>query len=148
VRSGVAIIEPWEDVGSNKIGERVQASKNLAYVLQRIADADSVLFPLWETGVGDADNLVAIVTNGLAVLFEGGDPSAYDSSTFSPICPREDLLRLVEGLLLSRRPHSAPCIFICLGHQLVAEGHVRLIRRAVREVLASTAVGGDTSGEA
>src|SRR5260221_365133 len=43
VRSGVAIIEPWRDAGGNKMDERVRASKNIAYALQRIADADSVL---------------------------------------------------------------------------------------------------------
>jgi GMP synthase-like glutamine amidotransferase len=148
VRSGVAILEPWEDIGGNKFGEKVQASKNIAYVLQRIADADSVLFPLCQTGVGDVDDMVALVSHGLAIIFEGGNPSVYDPSSFSTTCPREDLLRLVEGLLTSRRPHSAPCIFICLGHQLAAEGHVRLLRRAVSEVFASASVGNDSSGEA
>jgi hypothetical protein len=148
VRSGVAIIEPWRDVGGNKMDERVRASKNIAYALQRIADADSVLFPLWQTGIGDGDELAALVTNGLAVIMEGGNPSVYDPSSFSPNCPREDLLQLVEGLMTSRRPHSAPCIFICLGHQLAAEAHVRLIRRATGEVLASDSLGNDRSGAA
>lgn len=146
VRSGMAILEPWQDVGANKFGDRVRASKNIAYALQRIADADSVLFPLWETGVGDADSLAALVTGGLAVFLEGGNPSVYDPSSFSPLCPREDLLRLVEALLLSRRPHSAACISICLAHQLMAEGHVRLVRRAVRGVLESGPGGGDDVG--
>jgi GMP synthase-like glutamine amidotransferase len=148
VRSGVAILEPWQDVGGNKFKERVRASKNIAYVLQRIANADSVLFPLWETGVPDPEHLASLVSNALAVVFEGGNPSVYDPSSFSANCPREDLLRLVEALLLARRPHSAPCIFICLAHQMVAEAHVRLIRRAVQDVLAADALGQDARNEA
>lgn len=42
---------------------------------------------------------------------------------------------LVEKLLISRSPTSAPAIFICVGHQLAAECHIRLIRRAVKELL-------------
>jgi hypothetical protein len=42
----VSIVEPWPDVGVNLAGETVRASKNVAYLLQQIADADSVLYPL------------------------------------------------------------------------------------------------------
>jgi GMP synthase-like glutamine amidotransferase len=148
VRSGIEILEPWEDVGSNKFDERVRASKNIAYVLQRIVDTDSVLFPLWETRVPDPEHLASLVSNALAVVFEGGSPSVYDPNSFSPRCPREDLLLLVEALLLPRRPHSAPCIFICLAHQLAAEAHVRLVRRAVHDVLFAESLGQDASDEA
>lgn len=41
------------------------------------------------------------------------------------------MFALVEKLLISRSPTSASVIFICVGHQLAAEGHIRLIRQAV-----------------
>jgi hypothetical protein len=54
-RQSVAIIEPWPDVGTNPRGEQVRASKNIAYMLQQIADADTILYPC---GSG-IENLVA-----------------------------------------------------------------------------------------
>ena len=44
-------------------------------------------------------------------------------------------MAITEQLLLSRSPTSAPAIFICLGHQLAAQGHINLIQRAVDETL-------------
>lgn len=53
----------------------------------------------------------------------------------------------VEQLLLSRFPTSAPAIFICLAHQLAAQAHIRLIQRAVREVLSLTGLDRDRQGK-
>src|SRR5512145_1459954 len=39
-RQSVAIVEPWANVGINPLGESVRASKNIAYLMQQIADAD------------------------------------------------------------------------------------------------------------
>jgi hypothetical protein len=70
------------------------------------------------------------------VVVEGGDPSVYNASTWtSPACSREDMFALVEQLLLSHSPASAPAIFICVGHQLAASCHIRLIQRTVQQVL-------------
>lgn len=149
-RNAVFIIEPWEHVGVNSEiapAEDVQASKNAAYALQKIADCDSVLLPAWKSGVIDVDLIVPVFSSGLAVIIEGGDPSVQKAETFShPECPRDDIFALVEGLLLSRSPTSAPQLYICLGHQLAAECHVRLIRRAVKEVLETESIFGDEKG--
>ena len=148
-RNSITIIEPWEHVGVNSSGEEVRASKNIAYIAQKVADIDSVLLPVWSTGVIDLEIVVPAITSGYAVVVEGGDPSTYDPSTWtSPACPREDMFALVEKLLLSRSPTSAPAIFICVGHQLAAECHIRLIQRAVKEVLGMTSLDRDLSGMA
>jgi hypothetical protein len=127
LRNCITIIEPWEHVGVNTLGE--------------------VLLPVWSSGIIDLEMIVPAITCGYAVVVEGGDPSTYDESTWtSPACPREDMFALVEKLLISRSPTSAAAIFICVGHQLASECHIRLIRRAVKEVLAMTSLDGDRSG--
>ncbi len=141
------IIEPWEHVGVNAHGEGVRASKNVAYIAQKVADMDSILLPVWSCGVIDPEMVVGAITSGYTVVVEGGNPSVYDASTWtSPACPREDMFALVEKLLISRSPSSAPAIFICVGHQLAAECHIRLIRRAVKQVLGMTSLSRDHTG--
>ncbi|HEY9711662.1 MAG TPA: hypothetical protein V6D48_25865 [Oculatellaceae cyanobacterium] len=148
-RKSITIIEPWEHVGFNNLGEEVRASKNVAYIAQKVADIDSILLPVWSSGVLDPEIVIPAITSGYAVVVEGGDPSTYDASTWtSPVCPREDMFALVEKLLISRSPTSAPAIFICVGHQLAAECHTRLIRRAVKQVLDMTSLERDKEGKA
>jgi len=143
-RKSITIIEPWEHVGVNHKGEEVRASKNIAYIAQKVADIDSILLPVWSSGIMEPEILVPAITSGYAVVVEGGDPSVYDVSTWtSPKCPREDMFTLIEKLLISRSPTSAPVIFICVGHQLAAECHIRLIRRAVKQILSLTSLEND-----
>jgi len=146
-RNSITIIEPWEHVGANALGEDVRASRNVAFIAQKVADIDSILLPVWSSGVLDPEIVVPAITSGYAVIVEGGDPSTYDASTWtSPACSRSDMFALVEKLLISRSPTSAPVIFICVGHQLAAECHIRLIRRAVKEVLGMTSLARDNEG--
>jgi len=149
LRNCITIIEPWEHVGVNTLGEEVRASKNVAYIAQKVADMDSVLLPVWSCGIIDPELVVPAITSGYAVVVEGGDPSTYDASTWtSPACPREDMFALVEKLLLLRSPTSAPALFICVGHQLAAECHIGLIRRAVQQVLSLTSLERDKDSRA
>ena len=68
-------------------------------------------------------------------MIEGGNPSVYDASSFDGTrASLDDLLGLTDELLLHRSPSSGPSIFICLGHQMVAASHIRLLKQAVREV--------------
>lgn len=136
LRKSITIIEPWQDVGAG-----IRASKNIAYITQKVADMDSVLLPVWSCGVLDPEIVVPAITSGYAVVVEGGNPSAYDPSTWtSPACSREDMFALVEKLLISRSRGSAPVIFICGAHQYAAECHIRLIRKAVKQVLSTTSL--------
>ncbi|MFN6472087.1 MAG: hypothetical protein RMY36_020780 [Nostoc sp. SerVER01] len=149
LRKSIIIIEPWEHVGINTLGEEVRASKNVAYIAQKVADMDSILFPVWSTGIIDPELVVGAISSSYAVVVEGGDPSVYDASTWtSPACPREDMFALVEKLLISRSPTSAPAIFICVGHQLAAQCHIRLIQRAVKQVLGTTSLERDSEAKA
>lgn len=146
-RRSVAIVEPWGDVGTNALGEPVRASKNVAYLLQQVADADSVLFPVWQSGVGHAGRLASVLGASMATIVQGGSPSVHDPESFAGSkAGLDDLLRLIEQLLLQRSPGSGPSIFICLGHQLAAAAHVRLLQRAVHEVLASPPLPLDPGG--
>lgn len=149
LQNAVTIIEPWEHVGHNAAGVPLRASANVAYVLQKIADCDSILLPVWKSGVADLDLLVPLLSSSLAVVFEGGAPSVYDASSFSHVaCSRDDLFALTEQLLLTRPRCQAPAIFICLGHQLAAASLVRLLRRGVEDVLGRSALAGDRRGDA
>ncbi|MDB9527522.1 hypothetical protein PN498_16105 [Oscillatoria sp. CS-180] len=147
-RNAIAVIEPWEHVGHNPLGEHVRASINVAYLAQVIADCDTVLFPLWSSGVFDLDKLTAVLASGLAIVMEGGDPSLRDPTTFAGSrCSHDDLIAVTERILLSRSPTSAPAIFICLGHQLAAQAHISLLQKAVQAVLTSGPLVGDAKGK-
>ncbi|MEZ5557527.1 MAG: hypothetical protein R3E86_03165 [Pseudomonadales bacterium] len=136
IRQSIGIVEPWANVGVNLQGETARASKNVAYLLQQVADADSVLYPVWQSGIANAERLANVLSAGMATVIEGGNPSAYDPASFDGANTSvEDILTLVDQLLLRRSAGTGPAIFICLGHQLAAASHVRLIKRAVREVL-------------
>jgi len=147
-RNAISILEPWEHVGQNPLGEDVRASLNVAYITQKIADCDAVLFPLWSSGILDPDVVVPLIASGLAVVVEGGNASVRDASNFADAnCSLDDLHRLVEALLLSRSPISALALFICLGHQLAAQGHINLIKRAVEQVCSLEASSRDPDGK-
>lgn len=148
-RQSISVVEPWPDVGVNLHGEKVRASKNVAYILQQIADADSVLYPLWKSGIANSDRLANVLSAGMAVVFEGGDPSVHDPASFDGTnTSLEDILGLVEQILLRRSAGSAPVVFICLGHQLATAAQIRLIRRAVREIQNTEALQLNPSGKA
>lgn len=148
-RHSVAIVEPWPDVGTNPQGEPVRASKNVAYILQQVADADSILFPVWRSGIDHPERLASVLTAGLATIVQGGSPSVHDPRSFDGgQADLEALLGLVDRLLLRRTPGSGPTIFICLGHQLAAASHIRLLRRATAECLALKSLRSDSTGRA
>ncbi len=148
-RHALFIIEPWEHVGVNNFKEKVRASKNVAFIAQKIADCDSILFPVWHTGILELNAVIPILTASIAVILEGGNASVHDPSQWThPNCSRENMLALVEKLLLSRSPQSAPAIMICVSHQLAAECHVRLLQRAVREILNTKTLVRDEEEEA
>ena len=135
-RNAIAIIEPWHHVGHNPQGEEVRASLNIAYLAQKIADCDSIVFPMWSSGLLDPEAVVPVISSGIAIVMEGGDSSVRDKNTFDEAnCSLEDMHAITEKILLSRSPTSAPAIFICLGHQLAAQGHINLIKKAVEQVL-------------
>ncbi|EDX83020.1 hypothetical protein S7335_198 [Synechococcus sp. PCC 7335] len=148
-RNAIAIVEPWEHVGHNPLGEPVRASLNAAYITQKVADCDSVLFPLWASGLPKLSKLVPLISSGIAIIVEGGNASVRDAPSFdSANCSHHELLLLTEEILLARSPTSAPALFICLGHQLAAQAHIQLIRRAVREILETKALSQDKNNQA
>ena len=63
-------------------------------------------------------------------------------------CTHAEMVDLTELILLSRSPTSAPAIFICLGHQLAAQAHISLLRKAVAAVAAVDELTGDQQGKA
>ncbi|NET00880.1 MAG: hypothetical protein F6K62_02855 [Sphaerospermopsis sp. SIO1G2] len=148
-RHSIFIIEPWNHVGINDLNEEVRASKNVAYMAQKIADCDSILLPVWHTGLLKKSSLMPILSSSMAVILEGGEPAVYDSSQWNyPNCPREDILTLVENLLLSRFHNTAPIIMICVSHQLAAESHIRLLKRAVNDIKMTEKLISDLEGDA
>lgn len=134
-RNSVSVIEPWENVGINLQGEAVRASKNIAYLMQQIADADTILFPVWQSGGHNPRQLAQVMSSGIATIVQGGNPSVHDPASFDGAAAGlEEILSIVEELLMCRSPSSGPSIFICLGHQLAASAQVRLLKRATREI--------------
>ena len=131
-KNAVCIIEPASNVGQNSAKEDVRASSNIAYLCRVIADCDSVLFPLWKLGCLDQDKLSHIFETCLAVFVEGGYPTAKDPSSFDgQSISLAELQLVIENLVTSRTHKSAPHVFICIGHQLSAQAHINLIKKAV-----------------
>jgi hypothetical protein len=146
-RHSISILEPWKNGGINLQGEDVRASRNTAYILQQVADADSILYPLWHSGISQPRRLANLLSAGIATIVQGGNPSAYDPSSFDGSnLSLDDMAGLIDELLMQRSSNSGPTLFICLGHQLAAVSHIRLIRRAVREVVELTHLPLDTTG--
>ena len=81
-RHSVSIVEPWENAGINLEGGAVRASKNVAYILQQTADADSILYPVWQSGVKNPEQMASVLSAGIATVAQGGNPSAHDPSSF------------------------------------------------------------------
>ena len=131
-KNAVCIIEPASNVGQNAAKEDVRASSNIAYLCRVIADCDSILFPLWKLGHLDQKKLSHIFETCLAVFVEGGYPSAKDPASFDgQSISLAELQLVIENLITSRTHKSAPHIFICIGHQLSAQAHINLIKKAV-----------------
>lgn len=148
-RQAVHVVEPWKNVGINLQGEEVRASKNVAYILQQVADLDTVLYPMWDSGVFDARRLAHATSAGIATVVQGGNPSAYDPASFAgSAASLEQMLSFTDELLLRRSTDSGPSIFICLGHQLAAVSQIRLLRRAVNEIEALAYLSLDDEGRA
>lgn len=148
-RNSVSVVEPWKNVGINLQGEEVRASKNIAYILQQVADADSILYPMWKSGVTNHKRLASILAAGIATVVQGGNPSVHDAASFNgSSASLDDILDLTDELLLHRFSSSGPSIFICLGHQLAAASHIRLLKRVVREVANATYLPLDVNGTA
>ncbi len=148
-RQSIFIIEPWENVGINDLNESVRASKNVAFITQKIADCDSILLPVWHTGTLNLDSVIPILSGSMAVIIEGGNASAHNPSEWThPNCSRDDIMGLVEKLILSRSPQSAPVIMICVGHQLAAEAHTSLLQQVTEAVLNTEVLPSDKEEEA
>ena len=70
----ISIIEPANHVGLNPQVEGVRASSNIAYIGRIVADCDSILFPLWESGVSNIDNLLKVLQLSLIHISEPTRP--------------------------------------------------------------------------
>ena len=136
LKNSICIIEPAEHVGTNLAGEDVRASSNIAYLSQFIADCDSILIPLWCSKELDHSLIIDLLNGCLAYFIEGGYPSVKDHKTFYNLnFGLNELQILTEKMLISRELKTAPGIFICLGHQLAAQAHIKLLKKATKEVL-------------
>jgi len=133
---GVTIVEPWEHVGHNSLGEEVRASVNVAYLAKAIG-MNSKVVPLWKIRCGypvlPASKLVQKLWHSFCV-FEGGAPDVYDESTFHvDTASRDFLWEMYKHVLLTRHKFQV-CVFICLSHQMVGSTLVELVKDAVCEL--------------
>ena len=127
-KNSVCIVEPAAHVGINPLGESVRASNNISFLTQYIADCDSILIPLWKSEELDNKLLMELLSNCLAYVIEGGHPTLKDPKSFSDLnINLYQLQEISDQMILSRGLKTAPAIFICLGHQLAAQSHIRLI---------------------
>ena len=146
--NSISIVEPWDHVGFHPNGAPVRASKNVAYIAQKIADCGSILFPIWQLGVRDIRKIIEIISRSALFVFEGGNASANNPEEWTyESCSLDDMLFLVETLLQWRGLRSASGLFICLGHQLVAECLIRLLKKVCDFLSLLKDLPNDPSGE-
>lgn len=146
--NSISIVEPWEHVGLHPSGVPVRASKNIAYIAQKIADCGSILFPIWQLGVQDIKKIVEVISRTALYVIEGGNASVNKPEEWTnDACSLEDMLFLVETMLQRRGARSAPGLFICVGHQLVAECLIRLLKKTCDFVSLLDELPNDPGGE-
>ena len=61
---------------------RIKASINIACLSQHIADCESMLIPLWETGLLDKELLIELITSFTMCFMEGRYPTLKDYKSF------------------------------------------------------------------
>ncbi|NHJ48612.1 MAG: hypothetical protein FK733_12575 [Asgard group archaeon] len=130
------ILKPDTVVGANKWGELVDAAKNLATISSELLDWNIVTIELSEIKYKDLmlkiESLCSNETPGeffrsfRYVIVEGGRQSLYDSQSFDDVSEKRfskpEYLQLLESLVLSRNKTGvSPALFLCLGHQGIAE---------------------------
>lgn len=146
--NAISIIEPWNHVGFHPDGSPVRASKNVAYIAQKIADCGSILFPIWQLGVRDIRKVIEVVSRSALFVFEGGNASVDKPEEWvNKQCSLDDMLILVETLLQWRGQRSASGLFICIGHQLVAQCLINILKRVCGFVPLLDDLPNDSSGE-
>ena len=70
-------------MGHNPLGEPVRASVNVAYIAQKIADCDSVVFPIWSSGSLNLNQLIPVLSAGVAIMVKEDDSSVRDPASFA-----------------------------------------------------------------
>jgi len=130
------ILKPDTVVGSNKWGELVDASKNLATITNELLDWNIVVLELSEINyqqllekieqLCDKETFGDFLRSFRYVVVEGGRQSLYDSDSFDQVSngnlTKKDYLHLLSSIMFSRnKAGSNPALFLCLGHQGYAE---------------------------
>ncbi|MBD3190248.1 MAG: hypothetical protein GF308_06375 [Candidatus Heimdallarchaeota archaeon] len=129
------ILKPDIAIGTNNWGELVDAAKNLANLTNELLDWNTIILELTQI---DYNQLLAKINDLTGesigeflrsfryVIVEGGRQSLYDSDSFERLSngkfTKENYLHLLSSLMAARnKPSSCPALFICLGHQGIAE---------------------------
>ena len=146
--NAICIVEPWEHVGFHPDGTPVRASKNVAYITQKIADCGSILFPIWQLGVKDIRKIIETISRSALFVIEGGNTYVNKPEEWvDASCSLDDMMFLVETLLQRRGQRSASGLFICLGHQLVAVCLINILKRVCFFVSLLDELPNDVTGE-
>ena len=76
-------------MGYNDLGRGVRASKNIAYLIQTIANCDSILVPLWHSGVDVSQTITGLVekTDPSRVLLSPHTSSSTSLSSSPVVAP-------------------------------------------------------------
>ncbi|MFW9924452.1 MAG: asparaginase domain-containing protein [Candidatus Thorarchaeota archaeon] len=130
------IIKPDTVIGANQWGELIDASKNFATITKEILDWNVVILELSEIKYMDfleslnrlceGESIGQFLRSFRYVIVEGGRQSLYDVNSFTDIASgnfeKKDYIHLLKSLMQSRNdPRSNPGLYLCLGHQGIAE---------------------------
>jgi len=130
------ILKPDTVIGSNNWGELIDASKNMATITSELLDWNIVTLELSEINYEEFlakvkeycvnETIGEFFRSFRYVIIEGGRQSLYDAKSFDAISnkkfSRVNYIHLLQSLMLARsKPGSNPGLFLCLGHQGLAE---------------------------
>ncbi len=140
------ILKPDTVIGANQWGELVDASNNMATITSELLDWNIVILELSEipyeklllkiSELTKDEEIGEFLRSFRYVIIEGGRQSLYDAKSFDDISngyfTKDNYLDLLQSLVYSRNePGTNPGLFICLGHQGIAEMLRHIIIRLV-----------------
>ncbi|RLI67899.1 MAG: hypothetical protein DRP02_12495 [Candidatus Gerdarchaeota archaeon] len=131
------ILKPDTVIGANKWGELIDAAKNLAIITSELLNWNIVTIELSQIPYKAflevinmkckrKETIGEFLRTFRYVIVEGGRQSLYDEKSFEEISggkfARADYLHLLKSLMQARqKTGAAPALYLCLGHQGIAE---------------------------
>jgi len=135
IKKAVLILKPDDIVGENLSGEEIDASENIAFIVEKGFEWNIISADITEK-IDNSSKLDSLLNKIRIIFSEGGRQSVYDKETFDELnkfASKAKMISVFKKIIENRSlsANSAPGIFICLSHQLMAESLFMLVNDVV-----------------